>query len=122
VERLGTSTWRDSGCHRPKPPSTYFESVTGSFEEVLIRATQSATSPLTGFYAIKDIISAPTKPAKSREYRSSHPASPLSLRNRKFADSLLEESGFELLVPMRMSRFTRPHLRLKVELAADSAL
>ena len=27
-------------------PSTYFESVTGSLEEVLIRLTQSATSPL----------------------------------------------------------------------------
>jgi hypothetical protein len=37
-------------------------------------------------------------------------------------DSPLEESGFELLVPMRMNRFTRPHLRLKVELAADSVL
>ena len=37
-------------------------------------------------------------------------------------DYPLEESGFELLVPMRMNRFTRPHLRLKVELAADSVL
>jgi hypothetical protein len=49
-----------------------------------------------GFNAIKDVISAPAKPVKSREYR---PVTSLSLRNRKFADSLLEEALFELQVP-----------------------
>jgi hypothetical protein len=49
-----------------------------------------------GFNAIKDVISAPAKPVKSREYR---PVTLLSLRNRKFADSLLEEALFELQVP-----------------------